>query len=62
MNPNGTMNNPNQPPPKNQPKKKGPLPPRWGWINTVSAGLVILFLIVSVYSAVAQSGVEFFYW
>ena len=56
MNPNGTFNNPNLPPSKNQPKKKGPLPPRWGWINTVSAGLVILFLIVSIYSSIAQSG------
>jgi cell division protease FtsH len=62
MNPNGTFNNPNLPPPrnqdKNQGKKKGPLPPRWGWINTVSAGLVILFLIVSIYSSIAQSGLS----
>ena len=57
MNPNGPMNNPNMQP-GDQPKKKGPLPPRWGWINTVSAGLVILFLIVSVYSAIAQSSVS----
>ena len=49
------MNNPNQPQQKNQPKKKGPLPPRWGWINTISAGLVILFLIVSIYSAISQN-------
>jgi cell division protease FtsH len=58
MNPNGTMNNPNLPPRKNHPKKKGPLPPRWGWINTISAGLVILFLIVSIYSAIAQNSVS----
>jgi cell division protease FtsH len=57
MNPNGMMNNPNQPQDKNMPKKKGPLPPRWGWINTISAGLVILFLIVSIYSAIAQNSV-----
>ena len=57
MNPNGMFNNPNQPAPQNGPKKKGPLPPRWGWINTVSAGLVILFLIVSIYSAVSQNSV-----
>ena len=54
MNPNDVINKSNNTPPK----KKGPLPPRWGWINTVSAGLIILFLIVSIYSAIAQNGVS----
>ncbi|MDR3558452.1 MAG: AAA family ATPase, partial [Candidatus Pacebacteria bacterium] len=56
MNPNGMMQNDGKPPVNGEPKKKGPLSPRWGWINTVSLGLVILFLIVSIYSAIAESG------
>ncbi len=62
MNPNGIPDNTNfsasNDKGKNQPKKKGPLPPRWGWINTISAGLVILFLVVSIYSAIAQNSVS----
>ncbi len=59
MNPNGAQQNQDQSPlQKNQSNKKGPLPPRWGWINAVSAGLVILFIIVSIYSAIAQNGVS----
>ena len=51
MNPNGPFQNP-----QNQgPVKKGPLPPRWGWINTLSAGLIILFILVSIYSAISQN-------
>lgn len=50
--------NSKQPPANKSGKKKGPLPPRWGWINTISAGLIILFLIVSIYSAISQSGVS----
>jgi cell division protease FtsH len=55
MNPNDPSQNIPQNP--NKSPKKGPMPPRWGWVNSISAGLVILFLLVSIYSAIVQNSV-----
>jgi cell division protease FtsH len=45
-----------QPTPQNKGQKKGnKKPSRWGLVNSISVGLLILFLVTSIYSVIADS-------